>query len=109
MPAMKKLKEELLGQKADIEVRLEKISQEKTREKGPLEADSKEQAVSLQNNEVIDGLDELERKELQQINEALERMDLGTYGTCTECSEQISEKRLVALPFARICVNCSEE
>jgi len=106
MPKIKELKASLMQKERELEGRLHNINKEKQRRDGPLEADSSEQAISLQNNEVVDGLDELERGELVQIKQALERMTLGTFGVCTECGEKIAEKRLLALPFARNCVNC---
>jgi DnaK suppressor protein len=42
------------------------------------------------------------------IAEALRRIADGTYGTCVECEEPISEKRLTALPWARFCIKCQE-
>jgi len=45
---------------------------------------------------------------LVQIAEALERITAGDYGQCTECGEDIPEKRLELLPFALHCVKCKE-
>lgn len=45
---------------------------------------------------------------LREIDEALARIDDGGYGTCLECDEAISMKRLDALPWARYCVTCQE-
>lgn len=44
--------------------------------------------------------------EAQEIDEALERIDDKTYGVCENCSKGISEARLRAIPYARLCVNC---
>jgi DnaK suppressor protein len=46
---------------------------------------------------------------LKDIDEALERLDEGTYGICEECGEEIGEKRLKAIPFALCCLECQEE
>ena len=43
---------------------------------------------------------------LTRIDEALARLDMGRYGTCTECGEEIAERRLRALPFAVRCHEC---
>jgi DnaK suppressor protein len=48
-------------------------------------------------------------KTLKNINKALERLEEGTYGICEECGQQISEKRLQAMPFALYCVDCQRE
>lgn len=47
-----------------------------------------------------------EREKLEQIDEALERLEEGTYGICEECGSKISEGRLNVVPFARYCVAC---
>jgi DnaK suppressor protein len=48
-------------------------------------------------------------KTLKRINQALERLEEGTYGICDECGQQISEKRLQVMPFALYCVDCQRE
>ena len=45
---------------------------------------------------------------LTQIEEALERIDDEEYGVCTNCGNEISPKRLGALPWVRYCINCQE-
>ncbi|MEO8098718.1 MAG: TraR/DksA family transcriptional regulator [Acidobacteriota bacterium] len=42
------------------------------------------------------------------LKEALARIDNGTFGNCTECEEPISERRLNALPWAKLCIRCQE-
>ena len=54
-------------------------------------------------------LTDREREKVQAIQEALERVDDGTYGMCESCESEISEARLGALPFTRLCVNCQAE
>ena len=44
-----------------------------------------------------------------KINEALDKIDKGSYGICEECGEDISEKRLKARPVARMCISCKED
>lgn len=43
---------------------------------------------------------------LRQVEEALDRLKRGTYGTCAECGQPIHPDRLRALPYARLCINC---
>src|SRR5437762_124094 len=45
---------------------------------------------------------------LNKIDDALTRLEQGTYGNCFECGEEIAEKRLRALPFAVRCKDCEE-
>src|SRR6185436_11605483 len=46
---------------------------------------------------------------VQHCIDALYRLEQGNYGTCSECHEEISEKRLRALPFAARCTKCEDE
>ena len=43
---------------------------------------------------------------IHRIDQALERLDVGTYGLCTRCGDPIGEARLRALPFAVCCRHC---
>jgi DnaK suppressor protein len=47
-----------------------------------------------------------EQGTLREIDEALERIDLGTYGQCEGCGKPIPPTRLKALPHARLCLEC---
>ncbi|GAB4412881.1 MAG: TraR/DksA C4-type zinc finger protein [Bacteriovoracaceae bacterium] len=102
------LKKDLLSRKDALTKRIDQLEQDKKRTTGPLSADSEEQAIELQNDEVVNALDELETKELQKINIALKKMDEGTYGDCDVCGEKIAENRLKAVPFATTCINCAK-
>jgi DnaK suppressor protein len=62
---------------------------------------SHDEFVSLRMN----GLD---YGQLRLVEEALDRLDAGDYGTCQACEEPIVEKRLRALPWARYCVTCQD-
>ena len=51
---------------------------------------------------------QMKSETLHKIEEALARLDEGTYGNCFECGDEISERRLRALPFAVRCKDCEE-
>ncbi len=51
---------------------------------------------------------QMKAETLTRIDEALARLEKGTFGFCTECGEEISERRLRALPFALRCKDCEE-
>lgn len=63
------------------------------------------------NNEVHIALKlkQTDAKILQAIEEALIRMDKGTYGACRDCGEQIAAARLQAIPWTRVCISCKEK
>jgi DnaK suppressor protein len=48
-----------------------------------------------------------ERAELTLIEEALERLDAGTYGTCRNCGRPIAPERLEAIPWVANCIDCA--
>ena len=50
-----------------------------------------------------------EGRYLYHIEEALSRIEEGTYGNCEACGGKISKERLKALPHARLCIECKEK
>lgn len=50
-----------------------------------------------------------ERLAVTQIDDALKRIDAGTYGTCERCEEDISEARIRVFPFTTLCIDCKVE
>ena len=50
---------------------------------------------------------ENEQGTLDEVYEALRRIDAGTFGRCEECSEPIAKQRLQALPYTRHCIGCA--
>ena len=59
-------------------------------------------------DEIEFALIQMKAETLHRINEALERLEEGTYGRCFECGEEIEPRRLRALPFAVRCKDCEE-
>ena len=53
-------------------------------------------------------LEEDERLALDEVRDALVRLDDGTYGTCARCSADIPAARLEAMPTATLCITCKE-
>jgi DnaK suppressor protein len=54
-------------------------------------------------------LKQTDAKILQAIEEALYRMEKGTYGVCRDCGEDIAQPRLTAIPWTRVCITCKEK
>ena len=50
-----------------------------------------------------------EGRTVQEISEALRRIDEGNYGDCEWCGEPIERRRLDAIPYARFCLRCQEK
>ena len=70
--------------------------------------DMADRATSAYTKEFAYSLSESDRKVLLLIEEALSRLDAGTYGTCIHCSQLVQEKRIEAVPWARHCLDCQE-
>jgi len=65
-----------------------------------------DQALMDLERELGISLMEMRNRRRQSIDEALTRLHEGTYGRCADCGVEISEKRLQAVPFATLCVEC---
>jgi DnaK suppressor protein len=54
-------------------------------------------------------LSDRERVKIKSIEDALQRLDDGSYGVCDSCGLEIAEERLEALPFTRLCRDCQQD
>ena len=70
--------------------------------------DTVESAEADIQEEIEFSLVQMKSETLNKINDALVRLEQGTYGNCFDCGEEIAEKRLRALPFAVRCKECEE-
>ena len=68
-----------------------------------------ERATELQNDEVLEGLDEMSLREVRHIRGALKHIAEGRYGFCARCGQPISGARLTAVPTAVTCVQCARQ
>jgi len=71
--------------------------------------DAADIASDYYERELAMGLSETERHRLQEVEDALERIENGSYGKCEICGGQISAPRLEALPFAKFCIECQAQ
>lgn len=97
---------QLENQLARLLVRVGKIEADLRRTH---DRDWQEQAIELENDEVLKGLDEMTLDEVRRIRAAFGRMANGTYGVCSTCGREISEARLAAIPSALTCITCSTD
>lgn len=73
---------------------------------GPEVTDLKEGAEREQRHQTEDFQAGRDLHELQDVDDALHRLDDGSYGDCVACGEAIAAARLTALPSVRLCVAC---
>jgi DnaK suppressor protein len=62
-------------------------------------------ATAMYDRELDDGLEESARDTLAEIDAALQRIEVGTYGICEGCGKPIGAERLSAIPWARYCID----
>lgn len=93
---------------AQLQMRLQKITVDVQHQAEPVSPDFAEQAVQLENDEVLTALDNSIRAEMEQIQESLARLKNGDYGICAICQKKIPLKRLAAMPHSIHCVSCAE-
>ena len=106
---LKKARETLLGMRAQLLRNVQHElheGREQTKDEG---MDTYDLASDARDREINLILTERDREKVQAIDEALGRVDEGTYGICESCESEIAEARLAALPFTRLCVNCQAE
>ena len=103
------LRERLLAQRKELITRLDAIEADARHEHDPLEQDSAERSVQMENDEVLTALDDEGVVVLRQIEQALKLMDEGSYGVCVECGLEIPLGRLEAVPYTIHCVDCAED
>ncbi len=66
-----------------------------------------ERANELENDEVLEGLDQMSVKEVRDIRQALKRIESGQYDMCFSCGRPIGAARLAAAPTAMTCLICA--
>jgi len=71
-------------------------------------ADSSEQAVERENDEVLEALLAEAEVTLRKVEKARERLREDTYGKCDKCGEAIGAERLAIMPMAECCVQCAD-
>ncbi len=70
--------------------------------------DMADRASKSYTKEFMFSLSNLERQLIILVEEALERIQDGSYGECTHCGEIVGRRRLEAVPWALLCVHCQE-
>ena len=73
------------------------------------QGDMADQATGNNEVHIALKLKQTDAKILQAIEEALLRIEKGTYGTCRDCGEPIAAARLNAIPWTRVCITCKEK
>jgi DnaK suppressor protein len=72
-------------------------------------ADPTDRAAAESDRSFLLRIRDRERKLIVKIQEALQRIEEGTFGICDTCGEEIGEKRLEARPVTTQCIDCKTE
>lgn len=107
--ALNKLKQVLIGRREALRAALMGDLSLLNELKNEAYSDVFDAALDNANDEISTQLVEVEARELSQIDQALERMKAGQYGTCEACEKPIPLSRLQALPFVTMCIECQRE
>ncbi len=70
--------------------------------------DIADKATSSYTKELMFSKSNSDRRFLQMIVDALDRLDKGAYGDCLNCEREIGRKRLEAVPWTQLCIDCQE-
>lgn len=107
-PSILKIRERLIANRSEL-MKLIRSSQSVEREAGDLTFSNEiDLASSLEGREMIFQLSSRDRNELKLIEDALFRINGGTYGECESCEKKISMKRLQIMPLTALCIECQE-
>ena len=102
-------KEALLRKRGEILSAGGGVKQLQTTETNSRQGDLADQASGNNEVHIQLKLKQTDAKILQAIEEALWRLEKGTYGICRDCGEPIAPARLNAIPWTRVCITCKEK
>ncbi len=102
-------KENLLRKRTEILAEREVKSLSTPMDNNTRQGDMADQASGTNEVHIQLKLKQTDAKILQAIEEALERLDSGSYGLCRDCGEDIAAARLNAIPWTRVCIGCKEK
>lgn len=97
-------KQSLLTLKEEYETRIDKIEDHIQNPQDDLNEHWEDQAISYRQNDMRQNLKSEAQQNLIYVENALSRIENGTYGECEVCGEPIEEQRLEALPYATLCM-----
>ena len=103
---LEKIKKELLNRKLELEIKLTERASEKFADDSV--QDPGDQALSSTMESLKSSLQDTEIDEYNRVVKAIEKIEDGSYGICTDCGNPISDKRLKSYPNAARCISCQE-
>jgi DnaK suppressor protein len=102
-------KQKLAALRNEIVRKLSNFRNESKEVESDIAQDLADKAESSYTKEFLLSLSDAERDQLFQIDSALLRIERGEFGQCQTCQKEISKKRLNALPWTPLCIECQEK
>jgi len=99
----------LVAKKESITRKLTETITESKEMESNVAQDLVDKAETSYTKEFLLSLSDGERDQLLLIDEALKRLEHGEFGVCQVCSKEIGAKRIVAIPWTPLCIDCQEK
>lgn len=106
---IKELREQLEEKRQELIESYRKTQAETRETGGEATQDLADQASDSYRKEFLYSLSDNERETLRLVDNALQRIEDGTYEECQNCGDEIGERRLQAIPWAQHCIDCQEK
>lgn len=104
---MRETRQLLLERGAELRDRVRRVRLDLGRQREPLPRDSNEAAIVIENDEILEAIEKSAIGELGLIDNAIRRLDEGTFALCENCGGEIEQDRLEAVPYASLCRSCA--
>ena len=102
-------KKKLLARREELMKTIARTQEEgRTADEDPT-VDLADKAANSYTKEFLFGMTNTDRKIVNMIDAALKRIQVEEYGVCANCQEEMQQKRLEAVPWAKHCISCQEK
>jgi DnaK suppressor protein len=113
-PAMDKkrldyYKKKLVARREELMKTIARTEEEGRQADDDQTVDLADKAANSYTKEFLFGMTNTDRTILNMIDEALKRIKSNEYGLCANCQEEMQQKRLEAVPWAKHCISCQEK
>jgi DnaK suppressor protein len=105
---VKVYRDRLLGRREGLVGQVMEAEQYSRERDSEATQDPADMAANAYTKELLFSMSANDRRLLELIDEALVRIEAGEYGECVHCGEDVQEKRLEAVPWARHCLRCQD-
>jgi len=106
---IKKLKEELMRLREELLGLVRKTTENEKEYPSSEVGDTIDQAADSSARELLFELNDSEKKKLEDIDRALQKIEQNRFGICEKCGGEITKNRLQAVPYAHYCIKCKAQ